>query len=108
MSMHNISVPWTNKELQISYQTWNDKTKPGSREQWKIKIAGYKKDEVTAEVLASMYDASLDQFASNSWSIPDIYPVYGRGDSWDNSSIILIKDIRLCVHRVYLNNATTD
>ena len=86
MSVHNISVPWTNKELQISYQTWNDKTKPGSREQWKIKIAGYKKDEVAAEVLTSMYDASLDQFANNSWSIPDIYPVYNRGDTWDNSS----------------------
>ncbi len=50
MSDHNIQVPWTNKELQISYQTWNDKTKPGGREQWKIKIAGYKKDEVMAEV----------------------------------------------------------
>ena len=86
ISVHNIAVPWTNKELQISYQTWNDKTKPGSREQWKIKITGHKKDEVAAEVLASMYDASLDQFVSNSWSIPDIYPVYNRGDTWDNSS----------------------
>ncbi|HEX3767849.1 MAG TPA: alpha-2-macroglobulin family protein, partial [Puia sp.] len=86
MSVHNIAVPWTNKELQISYQTWNDKTRPGSKEQWKIKITGYKKDEVTAEVLASMYDASLDQFAGNSWMIPDIYPVYSRANNWDNTS----------------------
>ncbi len=86
VSVHNISVPWANKELQISYQTWKDKTKPGSKEEWKIKIAGYKKDEVMAEVLTSMYDASLDQFVDHSWAIPDIYPVYDRGDTWDNTS----------------------
>jgi 5-hydroxyisourate hydrolase-like protein (transthyretin family) len=86
MSVHNIVVPWTNKELQISYQTWNDKTKPGSKEQLKIKIAGYKKDEVAAEVLAAMYDASLDQFVNHSWTVPDIYPVYNRDNAWDNSS----------------------
>jgi len=86
LSVHNIAVPWKNKELQISYQTWNDKTKPGSKEQWRIKIAGYKKDEVVAEVLASMYDASLDQFVNHSWTVPDLYPVYNRGNTWDNSS----------------------
>ena len=86
ISVHNIVVPWTNKELQISYQTWNDKTKPGSREQWKIKITGYKRTKWQPKILASMYDASLDQFASNSWSIPDIYPVYSRSDTWDNTS----------------------
>jgi len=85
MSVHNIVVPWTNKELQISYQTWNDKTKPGNKEQWKIKIAGYKKDEVMAEVLTSMYDASLDQFMNHSWTVPDIYPVYNQVDTWDNT-----------------------
>jgi len=86
ISVHNIAVPWTNKELQISYQTWNDKTKPGSREQWKIKITGNKKDKVIAEVLASMYDASLDQFVNHSWTVPDIYPVYNRAYTWDNIS----------------------
>jgi len=86
ISVHNIVVPWTNKELQISYQTWDDKTTPGSREQWKIKIAGYKKDKVIAEVLASMYDASLDQFVDHSWTIPDIYPVYNHAARWENSS----------------------
>ncbi|HET7000637.1 MAG TPA: alpha-2-macroglobulin family protein, partial [Puia sp.] len=86
MSVHNIAVPWANKELKISYQTWNDKTKPGSREQWRIKIAGYKKDEVIAEVLTSMYDASLDQFVNHSWTVPDIYPVFNLRNTWDNSS----------------------
>ena len=41
------------------------------KEQWKVKISGNKKDQVAAEVLTSMYDASLDQFKPQSWSIPD-------------------------------------
>ncbi len=88
MSEHNIQVPWTNKELQISYQTWKDKTLPGAREQWKIKISGNKKDALIAEVLTSMYDASLDQFKVHSWTTPDLYPVYDfyRQNSWSGSN----------------------
>ena len=57
-----IQVPWTNKELKIEYATFRDKTLPGSEEKWKVKITGYKNEKVAAEMLASMYDASLDQF----------------------------------------------
>ena len=81
-SQHNIMVPWTNKELQITYTTWKDKTLPGSTEQWKIKISGYKKDMVAAEVLTSMYDASLDQFRLHNWPLPDLYPVCRHVNSW--------------------------
>ena len=77
-------MPWTNKELQISYLTWKDKTLPGSPENWKIKISGYKKDQVSAEILTSMYDASLDQFKAHNWTPPDIYPVYNKSNSWDD------------------------
>jgi alpha-2-macroglobulin-like protein/alpha-2-macroglobulin family protein/MG2 domain-containing protein len=71
-----VHVPWTNKELNISYETYRDKTLPGSEEKWKVKISGYKKDKVAAEVLASMYDASLDQFKMQEWNKPNIYLNY--------------------------------
>jgi hypothetical protein len=35
-------VPYTNKELTIAYETFRDKTLPGSEEKWKVKISGYK------------------------------------------------------------------
>lgn len=77
-----ISVPWTNKELTIEYATYRDKTLPGSEERWKVKISGYKKEKVAAEMLASMYDASLDQFYYHGWSQPYIWPSYYNGRSW--------------------------
>ncbi|NCU02716.1 MAG: alpha-2-macroglobulin, partial [Chitinophagaceae bacterium] len=77
-----VHVPWTNKDLNISYETFRDKTLPGSEEQWKIKISGYKGDKVAAEMLASMYDASLDQFKPHQWNKPDLFPINYLQNNW--------------------------
>ncbi|MEO7983693.1 MAG: alpha-2-macroglobulin family protein [Bacteroidota bacterium] len=79
-----ISVPWTNKDLAIEYATFRDKTLPGSEEKWKLKITGYKNEKVAAEMLASMYDASLDQFYPHYWSEPYIWPAYYSNRTWSS------------------------
>lgn len=76
-------MPWSNKELRITYETFRDKTLPGSEEKWKLKISGYKNEKVAAEMLASMYDASLDQFRPHSWSLPDIWNNYSLSNNWN-------------------------
>lgn len=68
-----INVPWTNKQLNISLETFRDKMLPGSDQSWELKITGSKKEMVSAEILATMYDASLDAFKSHSWSDFGIY-----------------------------------
>ncbi|MFT3676958.1 MAG: alpha-2-macroglobulin family protein [Chitinophagaceae bacterium] len=68
-----IRVPWSNKELSIEYLTYRDKTLPGSEEKWKVRIKGEKTDKLAAELLVSMYDASLDQFYPHNWNKPDIW-----------------------------------
>lgn len=60
-------VPWTNKELKITYETIRTDMLPGSDQEWKLKIDGIQSDAMAAEVLVSMYDASLDMFAERSW-----------------------------------------
>ena len=87
---HTIRVPWSNKELQVSYETFRDKTLPGSREKWKIKIRGSQTDRVEAEVVSAMYDASLDQFAPAAWSVPDLFnndEMQSLWQSHDNFSV---------------------
>jgi hypothetical protein len=84
-----ITVPWTNKDLKIEYATFRNKTLPGSEEKWKLKITGYKNEMVAAEMLASMYDASLDQFYPHSWSQPDVWPSYYNNRSWNGSQNFL-------------------
>jgi TonB-dependent SusC/RagA subfamily outer membrane receptor len=70
---YSIFVPWSNKSLQVQYETFRDKTEPGSKEKWTVSIKGDKKDDVAAELLTGMYDASLDQFKKHNWYAPDIW-----------------------------------
>ena len=65
----NVVVPFTNKELQIKYETFRDKLEPGVNEEWRITVAGNKKEHVAAEMVAAMYDASLDAIYKHDWSI---------------------------------------
>ena len=62
-----IQVPYTNKQLDIRFETFRDKLQPGQTEQWKIKVSGKKADPVMAEMVATLYDASLDVFRPHSW-----------------------------------------
>ncbi len=77
-----VNVPWTNKQLHIDFGTFRNKTEPGSREQWQVKISGEKGEKLSAEMVAAMYDASLDQFKPHRWSIPAVWPVYNRFNNW--------------------------
>lgn len=72
---HHWSVPWSNKALSVEFETFRSKIYPGQEEEWTIRIDGPDRDAAAAEVLASMYDASLDQILPFNWSFSP-YP-YG-------------------------------
>jgi hypothetical protein len=62
-----ISVPYSNKVLDVSFESFRDKLQPGQQEQWKILIKGKSAEKIAAEMVATLYDESLDEFRSNSW-----------------------------------------
>ena len=62
-----ITVPYEPTQLSIETKTFRDKLQPGQQETWSFTIKGPKGDKVSAELLASMYDASLDQFKPHQW-----------------------------------------
>lgn len=64
---YTVHVPYTNKELDISFASFRDKLQPGAQEEWKIIVKGKKADKVAAEMVATLYDASLDEFRINQW-----------------------------------------
>src|SRR3546814_8001935 len=51
---------WSNRDLQLEWATHRDKLQPGAAEEWQLTIKGGKKEAVAAELLAGLYDASLD------------------------------------------------
>ncbi|MDR2389062.1 MAG: alpha-2-macroglobulin [Tannerellaceae bacterium] len=67
------------RSLVVRAETFRDKLLPGSRESWKFRVSDARNLPVTAEVLAGMYDASLDavypfawHFAPKSRSLPPL------------------------------------
>ncbi|CAM1352506.1 alpha-2-macroglobulin family protein [Tenacibaculum insulae] len=77
-----ISVPKKEEHISIETTTFRDKLQPGIAEKWSFTIKNDKKNKVTAEVLASMYDASLDEFKPHNWQFNPIttsnYYSYGN------------------------------
>ena len=69
-----LAIPWSNKNLNIAYSSFRDKLLPGSNIQLTLKITGSKSEKVSSEILAAMYDASLDQFKIHQWPAIDIWP----------------------------------
>lgn len=59
--------------LKIELTTFRDKVEPGSKEKWSVKISGKNNEKVVAEVLANMYDKSLDKFVPNTYNFEKFY-----------------------------------
>ena len=62
-----VSVPFDNYDLNVKLTTVRDKLSPGAEETWEVTVRDYKDKPLEAGLLAGMYDASLDEFARNSW-----------------------------------------
>lgn len=79
----NIIVPWSNKELEITFATFRDKVLPGTEEKWTINIKGNKGEKVAVEALVNMYDASLDQFKKHNWlNLQSLWPTLNNNTFW--------------------------
>jgi hypothetical protein len=76
-----IEVPYTNKKLDLAFETFRSDLEPGSKEKWTITIRDKNGDKLAAEMLASMYDASLDAFADHKWYF-DLLSYYNSVLPW--------------------------
>ncbi|QDH80493.1 alpha-2-macroglobulin [Echinicola soli] len=81
-----VNVPYPKKELEIETLTFRDNIQPGSAQTWTFKIKGPQKDKVATEMLASMYDVSLDQFRSHQWNFSTSPRNYRSQASFDSHS----------------------
>ncbi|MEO8584986.1 MAG: alpha-2-macroglobulin family protein, partial [Acidobacteriota bacterium] len=60
-----IFVPWDDRELKVAFATFRDRLRPGQTETWRVTVKGATPEhplKETAELLAYMYDRSLDSF----------------------------------------------
>ena len=77
-----IHVPWDDRELKLSFSTFRDKMRPGAKETFRVSVknhAGKPVEAGAAELLAYMYDRSLDIFAGHAPPSPlSLLPFRGQ------------------------------
>jgi uncharacterized protein YfaS (alpha-2-macroglobulin family) len=84
-----VFVPWDDRRLELDFATFRDTMRPGTRETFTVTVRahdGSSVDTEAAELLAYMYDRSLDIFAPH--TPPDPLALYPNRTAvaglWDN------------------------
>jgi hypothetical protein len=77
-SSFSIRKQQESKWIPIKLSVFRNKMLPGSKETWTLTLP----KERQAEVMAAMYDASLDQFCENEWSFIPVYRRIFQFPSW--------------------------
>jgi hypothetical protein len=62
-----VDVPWSNKKLMVKWEHFTSKLEPGKKETWTAVVSGPDARKTVAEMVAGLYDASLDQYQPHQW-----------------------------------------
>lgn len=87
-SEHRVKPREDKNDLDISLVTFRDKLQPGEKEQWKLRIKSANSEKAMAEMVATLYDASLDAFVTHDWSkdFAKNQPLYYYNANWNQSN----------------------
>ena len=90
METQTVDVPWTTKKLSIAWERFTRRLEPGAKEVWRAKIASAA-DPIAgpsapalAEMVATLYDQSLDALAPHQWPADGLMSLFRRESSWLN------------------------
>ncbi|MFG0589621.1 alpha-2-macroglobulin [Myroides odoratimimus] len=72
----SVALKGEESKLSLVIESFRDKVEPGAKEKWSLRVKGKEKEQVVSEILATMYDASLDQFVSHSLNTTLKVPVH--------------------------------
>jgi hypothetical protein len=67
LESRHIDVPWSNKELKLKWERFVSKLEPGRKETYTLTVSGPNASKAAAEMVAAMYDASLDAYLPHNW-----------------------------------------
>ena len=65
-----VDVPWDDRTLDVHWSHFTSRLHPGERETWSAVVSGADSAGAAAEMVATLYDASLDALAPLHWPDP--------------------------------------
>ena len=82
-----IRRPLPDKHLTMAWTTFRDRLKPGQQEEWTLTIKDADGKPVDAQLMATLYDQSLDALYGHSWSLVPYTSVALPSCSWSYHAI---------------------
>ena len=84
LESRKVSVPWKSKNLELKWEHFVSKLQPGQKETWTLSVQSLESkvqsaEKAVAEMVATLYDESLDAFAPLGW--PHQFSVFREDDS---------------------------
>ncbi len=67
LEQRHVDVPWSNKQLSLKWEHFVSKLAPAEQETWTLVVEGPDARQAAAELVAGLYDASLDAFTPHHW-----------------------------------------
>lgn len=67
LDSRRVDVPWSNKNLEVKWEHFVSKLQPAQKETWTAVITGPKAQKAAAEMVAALYDESLDAYLKHNW-----------------------------------------
>ena len=65
----NIKKPLPDKQLSVKWKTFRNRLTPGQKEEWTLTVVKPDGTPADAQLMATLYDKSLDQLYGHSWSL---------------------------------------
>lgn len=76
LDSRRVDVPWDNKDLELAWEHFVSKLKPGQKETWTLVVkpktgstnaSSRASEKLAAEMVATLYEESLDAFNPHNW-----------------------------------------
>lgn len=77
-----IERPLPKKELKLAWKTFRDRLLPGQQEQWTLTVTTPDGKPAEAQLMATLYDQSLDQLYPHGWSLVPRYRMTHPSVDW--------------------------
>ena len=83
------------KTLRLEWTSFRDKLVPGTKETWRLSVKTPDGKPATAQLMATLYDASLDAFAVHSWqwqqhflwNVPHVFLRWQTNNYWSDNCL---------------------
>jgi len=83
VASRQVSVPWDDRRLDVTYETFRDSVKPGSKQTLRIRVkssSGKPMNPANAETVAYMFDQALESIHPHAPpSVAELYPDRAHG-----------------------------